>query len=283
MAHQEPLRRPARPRTVRHLNQLVGRYAHHHQLPQDRVRRWISYMIVGGALDRGRDERDSPLLVLKGGVAIELRLQMRARATKDLDAVFRRSIEDLGEAVDKAFAQPYGGFTLRRHGKPEAIADKAVRIKIRLVYERRTWATVPLEVSPAPDGEVETETLPALDLEEFGLEGPAGLHCLSLRYQIAQKIHAVTRPTTPDVPNDRFRDLADLYLLKELVEDLPDLRAACEYVFEVRNAHKWPPAVFLLPEWEGPLRRLAVDLGIALEAEDLRTEIEAFVGTVATA
>jgi hypothetical protein len=41
-------------------------------------------MVVAAMLDHARDENEDPVFVLKGGAAMELRLGLRARATKYL-------------------------------------------------------------------------------------------------------------------------------------------------------------------------------------------------------
>jgi hypothetical protein len=57
---------------------------------QQRARRQLGYVALTATLMRhARDERDEPLFLVKGGVAIELLLGLRARATKDLDATAR--------------------------------------------------------------------------------------------------------------------------------------------------------------------------------------------------
>jgi len=56
-----------------------------------RLRRWLGFMIVTAMLDRARHPEDgTPLFLVKGGVAMELRVDVGARATKDLDTAFGR-------------------------------------------------------------------------------------------------------------------------------------------------------------------------------------------------
>lgn len=54
---------------------------------------------------------------------------------------------------------------------------------------------------------------------------------MSVRYQIAQKIHACTEVPEDDRPNDRFRDLIDIQLLHELIppDGLASLTVWAEY------------------------------------------------------
>jgi hypothetical protein len=55
----------------------------------------------GGVLERATNA-DSPLFIVKGGVALELRLRDRARATKDIDIVLRDTTADLADSLEEA-------------------------------------------------------------------------------------------------------------------------------------------------------------------------------------
>lgn len=192
MAEPERLRRPATPKTRATLEQMVARYAGHYGIPQNRVRGWISFMVLGGALERLKDADGAPAFVVKGGVALELRLRLRGRATRDFDATFRLRFEEMLEALDGTLAEPYGGFQMARRGDVRDLGGRAKRVEVRVEYNGKSWATVQLEVSPAEGSDIEYEAIRATDLSEFGLDGPEFLHRPSARYQIAQKIHAVT-------------------------------------------------------------------------------------------
>lgn len=76
-----------RPISARILNQWVDGYARQHEQPPARVRNWVSHMIVGGALERSGFNGAGRRFTIKGGVALEMRLRDRARATRDLDLV----------------------------------------------------------------------------------------------------------------------------------------------------------------------------------------------------
>jgi Nucleotidyl transferase AbiEii toxin, Type IV TA system len=101
----------------------------------------------------------------------------------------------------------------------------------------------------------DVDHVPALSLTHLGLDGPATVACVAVRWQIAQKVHACTeRPA--DRENDRFRDLIDLQILGNLVADdsWQDLRSACVAVFEHRARHEWPQLPAHGPTGTGPLR-----------------------------
>lgn len=78
---------------------------------------------------------------------------------------------------------------------------------------------------------------------------------MSLRYQIAQKIHAVSEAPADGRPNLRYWDLIDLILLRALLdEDLWPVREACVQTFEVRGTHDWPPTLEVPDAWSEPYR-----------------------------
>ena len=97
----EPFKPPKRPPTKRsHLERMVEAYAREHTIPQARVRRLISLLALIGALQRITDERDDSRFLVKGGVAMELRLGLEARSTQDFDVVFRGAVADLRDLID---------------------------------------------------------------------------------------------------------------------------------------------------------------------------------------
>jgi len=112
-------RRGSPPSSARVLTQWVDAYARERGLPPKRVRDWISYMILGGRLERASVDADRPQFTIKGAVAIELRLPDKARATRDIDLV----VEDPAHAeltvqLRNALEGSYQGFAFRVKGKP---------------------------------------------------------------------------------------------------------------------------------------------------------------------
>ncbi len=103
-------------------------------------------MVLGGALARVSSEEGEPTFLIKGGVALELRLGVRARATRDFDALFRGERAEILQALENAFAEPYGGFSLRVSGEPPVL-HRMTRFEINVDYRGRVWSSIPLEVS----------------------------------------------------------------------------------------------------------------------------------------
>src|SRR5262249_2765544 len=117
-----------------------------------------------------------------------------------------------------------------------------------------------------------------------GLDGPDKVACLSLRYQIAQKLHAVTeRP--PDRPNLRFWDLIDLILLRDIAGDFDRVREAAEQIFAGRDTHEWPPRLVVPDAWGEPYARSAAEIDGELPAtiEGAADLIRAFIAEIADA
>jgi hypothetical protein len=247
------------PKTEKHLGRLVSNYAETNGLGVRRVRQRVSAMAFLGTLERVREEDSPGRFLIKGGIACELRFQNQARATRDLDALFHGSLDELLADLDTAFATPYSGFSFS-YTPPEAVRETgAHRFDVKLAYQGRSWATLRVEVSP-PEGKAhEPESVPALSVSQFGLTGPTEVACLSLRYQIAQKIHACTE-RFPDRENERVHDLVDLQLMEELIEDYGRVKAACIEIFELRGTHAWPPTLTAEPTWAETYRELAAEL-----------------------
>lgn len=273
---------PRRGPVKTHLEQLIGRHSRESGVATDRVRRSVSTMVLLGALERASPDRASPLFLLKGGVAIELRSRTGARATKDVDVVFGAEPGELLDALDAAFAEPYCDFAFRR-GAPAEHGPHATRFDVRLNYQTRAWATVRLEISAAEHGVDEPEYLDAISLEGFKLIGPRSIACLPLRFQIAQKLHAVSeRPV--ERPNDRFRDLVDLLVLRDLIDDLPALRNACEATFQSRATHPWPPPLDAPATWQAGYGRLAGEVGLdVVDVDAAVAQVRAFIAAIAEA
>ena len=106
-------------------------YAREVGVAEGRVRAWVAYMIMAGALERSTGG-DGPQFIVKGGVALELRLRDRARATKDIDVVLRDQEADLADALEQALTgDAYQGFSFRRKGEPLLLDNGAVNMEFR--------------------------------------------------------------------------------------------------------------------------------------------------------
>jgi hypothetical protein len=77
---------------------------------------------------------------------------------------------------------------------------KPRRFDIILELRGVTWRRTPFEISADEAGiGAEDETIEAPPLSGFGLPDPDALVGIALRFQIAQKLHAVSDPHEPPV------------------------------------------------------------------------------------
>ena len=81
-----------RPASARILDAWIRDRAQAEGLLAERIRLGVGYMVVSAVLARMRAEDDTPLFVLKGGVAMQLRFEHRARSSADIDMIFRRKL-----------------------------------------------------------------------------------------------------------------------------------------------------------------------------------------------
>lgn len=225
-----------------------------------RLRRWLGFMIVAAMLGEARDgDAGAALFLVKGGVAMELRIGAGARATNDIDTAFRESMEAVADHLDPVLRTGYGDFTATRTELEPVKDTGALRCDIKLAYRGKPVVTVKMEVAAVEGGMgSEVDHVPAKTLDHVGLTGPETVPCIAVRWQIAQKLHACTEAFDAG-ENDRFRDLLDLQLLAGLIAEdgWPDVRAACIEVFEGRAKHAWPPEVTVHESWVAGFRVLA--------------------------
>lgn len=279
-----PFKAPKRPPTRRsHLERLVHAYARDNDVPQAHVRHLISSLALIGALQRVEDANAGPRFLIKGGVAMELRLGVQARPTNDLDVVFRGPPAELSDTLDVAFAGPYAGFEFTRADEPEEIRETSTqRQDVKIAFYGRGWQTLTVEIArPEGSGGGDPEVVPAaISVSQFGLDSPRRVAVMSVRHQIAQKLHAVTEQP-PDRENARYWDLIDLLLLRDLLDDLPPVRAASVEVFEHRQTHPWPPELVVPDSWEQPYTAEAQALRFTpTDVHEAAAEVRAFIAEI---
>jgi Nucleotidyl transferase AbiEii toxin, Type IV TA system len=274
VSYQPPKRTPG---DRSHLERLVQALSVEQGIAADRLRRWVSTMVLLGALERVGD--DAHRFLLKGGVAMELRLRLRlrARATKDIDIIVMPDGDaDIVELLQDALEEPYLDFAFRLTDVRQITNTPAQRMNVKMAYKDKPWATLQLEAFGPEVGATEPEQISAFSLTRLGLAGPDQVACQSLRYQIATKLHAVTE-RFDDGENDRFRDLIDLLLLAELEPDLTRVADACREIFSARGKHRWPPRLTIEPSWPEQYRSLAIEQDFPVQ--DIR-EAAALVQTL---
>lgn len=301
-----PLLKNLPPRTAGALVQAINLCGREVGMGPEWVRRWIAFTVVADAL-ASYAPGDERVFEFKGGAAIEMRLRrlarggageergatpavVRPRATKDLDATFRGTMNDLENAVRAALAEPRHRFTFRVAIEPPR-APMMRRMSIHVAYQEerfgrlqeKTFSNVQLEVSIYEGVYRNPEMVPAFSLKPFGIDGPEELPCLPLTKQIAQKLHAVTEQPEDGRTNDRFRDLLDIVMLSALAPATPELRELCEETFRIRRKQSWPPEIVAHPHWIEPLEQRAREMSLPYAtANEVVQHVIDYVGRIAS-
>jgi Nucleotidyl transferase AbiEii toxin, Type IV TA system len=245
-------------------------------------------MVLAGLLERSEASGEGYRFTVKGGVALELRLKDRARATKDIDLVLHHADADLARAFERAVTTGGAsnqGFQFRRKGEPLHLENRTISVEFAVTYEGGAWTSIVVDVARAEPGEGDVELVPAIPLREAtGISGPTELACLPLRMHIAQKLHGMTLPPRRGKRNERFKDLIDVLLMAPLVTDYAGLREGCESVFRTRGTHEWPPVLEVPMHWVEPFAEVARDLDLPVrDAHEAIERVRAFVDRIRTA
>ena len=132
------------------LEKALARVAREQGTDQERLRRWVSFLALCGALDRALQEGRLEAYHLKGGVALELRFAELARATKDLDLGLRGARTRRLPALEDALAGGFDQFTFRLKA-PAREMDQVdtVRVSVAIQYKSRSWQTIEVDLGPA--------------------------------------------------------------------------------------------------------------------------------------
>ncbi|WP_181027110.1 nucleotidyl transferase AbiEii/AbiGii toxin family protein [Rathayibacter sp. AY1E9] len=274
------------------LNQWVNAAAKQNGIAADRLSWFIASTVVMGVLQRATAGDGSVLFLVKGGAFLERRLQLKSRSTKDVDALFRGTLDEFKKAVAAVTDKPWGPFTIQlKDMAPIAGAQTSTppqRFHLQLLIKGQVFRKVKVEVSFGEGGiATQSEVMPIPRLDHFGITAPEEIATITLAYQIGQKLHAATDPDTPERQNDRVRDIVDLILIRNAFYSngenlLPVLRAAQD-IFAARAAiaaergatpRLWPPLIkaqALWPtEWNAPAAQANVTLTLDEALEEVR-------------
>ncbi len=257
-----------------------------------RLRREVASIILGQVLARVVDDEGKPVFLIKGGVAMSLRLGLRARATKDFDVACRIDKAEALERLRDELADGWGPFRLAfADGQPREIRDTgAWRIDVSERMNGASFTAVQLEIAESEGKagqQFDMQVSRLLELDRLGLEAPGQVPLVTIAYLIAQKLHACTDHSATDRVNDRFRDLIDIQLIAAALDDASTLNstaAACREIFELRGKHGWPPSIEIVAGWKEGYRRMAQEM--RFEPDDVHeaaARVDAVVTRIATA
>ena len=234
---------PAALRTA--LETRLGTLARESGVDLERLRRRAAFERLLVRLELGAPGR----WIVKGGMALEVRLGNRARSTRDLDLALRDAAED-GQVVRDLLIDCLSldadgdGFEFRV-GAPGGIsADDAGRLGWRFPVETRLggrrFASVRVDVVARAEEIARTQRVALPGIMTFAGLPRHEVEVVDPEQHFAEKMHALTR-SYGDRENSRVRDLPDLVLLiEDGLTPTPDLLTVVSDLFTQRATHELP-------------------------------------------
>ena len=229
----------------------------------DRLRRRVIFERVVARLAHA----EPGTWVLKGGMALEVRLQDRARLTKDIDLGLRGTVQERVELqerlVEALGVDPFNDRFVLAAGsvtemQPDGGGHVTWRSSVTARLAGRQFGAIQLDVSPRAHELEQTDALPLPNSLAFaGIEATT-VEIIDVNRHAAEKFHAMARDFG-DRENTRVRDLLDLILLIENeMLDRDALSAAVYDVWRERDGSARPSALPVLPaSWHDGYERLA--------------------------
>ena len=241
----------------------------------DRLRRRVIFERVVSRLQVAEPGR----WVLKGGMALEVRLRDRARLTRDIDLGLRDVIDKGDELharlVAALAADPFGdGFVITAEPVTQLMEDGpghvTWRSRLTASLAGKTFGRVQLDVSPRAHELADTDTVPLPNSLAFANIGAPTIEIIDVQRHAAEKFHAMHKDFG-DRENTRVRDLVDVVILHEhQLLDPESLAVATRAVWAERNSTAPPEALPALPttwavryEQLAPVARTSAWLGSA--------------------
>ncbi len=213
--------------------------------------------------------------VLKGALALDLRLGGAARTTKDIDLGRSDNEQAATEDLFAASAMNLGdffSFTVRRTSALDKLAGfSAVRYRVRCELAGREFEQFPVDVGFSDQSAVSAEQLEGTDLLAFADIERTQLPVLPLEQHIAEKLHAYARDYGTDAtPSSRSKDLVDIVLIKQASTlDADKLRTALESTFAKQGSQLLPPMLPQPPRsWATSYAQQAGDIGLLSDLQD---------------
>jgi len=215
--------------------------------------------------------------ILKGGVALELRLGQRARMTKDLDlgadlGIYGRqelSYSDVAQMLRRDLTEKMGDrfvFLVQESDKQDTIAPgiMAYRFTVEVRLAGRTFEKIRVDIGLGDPLVPPFDELAGSDLLSFaGIPQPV-IRATSRAQHLAEKVHALTRPFDDRI-NTRVKDLVDIMLLMDMgLPKPPVVKSAVEQIFAARRTHAIPQMIGNPPmTWVSSFTAMAMDIGLA--------------------
>jgi predicted nucleotidyltransferase component of viral defense system len=209
---------------------------------------------------------------LKGGFALELRLGIGARTTKDIDIDWTVGATDATELLLDAVACDLDdgfAFDVRRDGSSDDLAGGGQRWSVRGELAGRLFEVVAVDVGFDKPPVVGPEHIVTSRLLEFADIEPITVPVLAIEQHVAEKLHAYTR-TYADGQSSRVKDLVDMVVIAHTATvDATRLWTGVTSIFARRASHEVPDRLPAPPtDWARPWATLVKHLPAESDLRD---------------
>ena len=225
--------------------------------------------------------------VLKGALALELRLKATTRPTKDIDLGRRddetAAIEDITAAQQLALDDFFTYAATRTDELSGTDEFTALRFHVISQLAGRTFEQFTLDIGFTKSIGWTPDTIETSDLLSFAGIEPVRLPALPLPEHLAEKTHAYTSTYGPlSRPSTRPKDLVDILLIAESGPiQAAALRQALEATFAEREHQPLPTSLPPPPSaWTEPYRRLATEVEIEPDLSAAYVRAAAFLDPI---
>lgn len=206
--------------------------------------------------------------LLKGGLALQIRMNEGARTTKDIDVLLRDTRDDAQVLLAQAAKVPLGDWFEFEVAPATALTSEAgIRVPVHCRLDSREFESFHVDIGIGDPVVTDPESFVVTRLLEFSGIPPTTVRCYPIVQHLAEKLHALTRPHG-DRDNSRVKDLVDVVIIAEQSEiESHDARAALLATFAARDTHSAPTRLPRFPRtWEIAYRRLAAEVGVTARA-----------------
>ncbi|HEY42931.1 MAG TPA: nucleotidyl transferase AbiEii/AbiGii toxin family protein [Anaerolineae bacterium] len=232
--------------------------------PLDRLRKMVAFERLLARLAAHQPDA----WVLKGGFALQLRIGDKSRTTKDIDLLLRIRPEESHAFLRNAGSLELGDWfqfeVATPHEDMEGDQKRILRFPVKALLDGRIFEEFHVDVGFDDPIFEPIEKLEAPGyLLDFAEIPPAVVPCYPLTQQIAEKVHAYTKPHPSGEPS-RVRDIIDILLIAELGKiNSSYLLQALQSTFEAKGTHPLPNRLPDPPSsWASPFRKLARELDL---------------------
>jgi hypothetical protein len=252
-------------------------------LPLARLRKQVAFELFLRRLVAVAPDR----FVLKGALALELRLRATTRPTRDIDLGRddneQRAIEDITAAQQLQLDDFFTFIAIRTDELDTADEFAAVRFHLTAQLAGRTFEQFTLDIGFTDTIPARPDPIRTSDLLAFAGIDPIELPTLPLPQHLAEKVHAYTRSYgTSGRRSTRPKDLVDILLIATSEPiDAAALRSALETTFSERKRQELPASLPAPPaDWATPYRRLAAEVDVEPDLTPAYTAAAAFLDPI---